>query len=334
MRRGAAVQIFAWEYLTSGGGRALGAAASMMAEGGMMIRALTRDLAAIPEVRTRIARDPVVDLGVLTAAIETISAGDPLPAWQRIVRSVEAVWPVAPETGGILEEVTRLILRSERILLGSRLDALAIARSKLATVRHLAAQDLPVVPTVALGDPLPCAAAGWVVKPDDGAGATDTYRFSEAEVLRRWAAKRRAGGWIIQPFIPGTAASLTILAQGGAGWLLSCNIQHVDGADGSFTYRGGVVGGAEERRRAYEPLAEGIVAGLPGLWGLIGVDLIDGRDGPLLLEVNPRLTTSYVGLAESIGLNPAALVLALRERPIAGLRRRLAPRPVEIALPS
>jgi tyramine---L-glutamate ligase len=334
MRQGAAVQIFAWEYLTSGGGRALGASASMMAEGGMMIRALTRDLAAIPEVRTRIAHDPAVDLGALPAAIETISASDPLPAWQQIVRSVEAVWPIAPETGGILEEATRLVLRSERILLGSRLDALAIARSKIATVHHLAAQELPVVPTFALGDPLPRAAGGWVVKPDDGAGATDTYRFSEAGALRRWAAERGAGGWIVQPLIPGIAASLTILAQDGAGWLLSCNLQHVDCAEDSFTYRGGVVGGAEERRRAYEPLAEGIAAALPGLWGLIGVDLIDGRDGPLLLEVNPRLTTSYAGLAESIGINPAALVVALRERPIGALRRRLTPRPVEIAVPS
>lgn len=327
------MRIFAWEYLTSGGGRSLGASPSMMAEGRMMIRALARDLANIPDLDLRIAADAAADPGMLPAKIERVGADDPRSAWQRVLRTVDAAWPIAPETDGILEQATRLILRSERILLGSRLDALAIARSKTATIRHLAAQRLPVVPTVALHDPLPRSAAGWVVKPDDGAGATDTYLFADAAALRRWAAERVGNGWIVQPFIPGTAASLSILAQDGAGWLLSCNLQHVDGAAGAFAYRGGIVGGAEQRRSAYEPLAERIAAALPGLWGLIGVDLIDAPDGPLLLEINPRVTTSYVGLGESIGLNPAALAVALLDRPIAALRRRLAPRPVEIAVP-
>jgi predicted ATP-grasp superfamily ATP-dependent carboligase len=328
------LQIFAWEYATSGGARVIGASPSMIAEGAMMVRALARDLAVIPGISVRIARDPAADLAVLPATVETVSADDPVSHWRRIIRGVDAVWPIAPETGGILEDVTRLVVRSERILLSSRLDALAIARSKMATARHLAAAGLPVVPTLPLDGPLPRAAQGWVVKPDDGAGAMDTYLFSDATRIERWAAERRSGGWVVQPFIPGHAASLLILAQDGAGWLLACNLQDVDCTAGAFTYRGGVVGGAEERRRIFEPLAERIVAALPGLWGLIGVDLIDGREGPLVLEVNPRLTTSYVGLAESIGLNPAALVLALQDRPLAALRRRLAPRPVEIRVPS
>ena len=328
------MQIFAWEYVTSGGARAIGASPSMVAEGRMMIRALARDLAAIPGVSLRIARDPSVDLGALPTAIETVTTDDPARDWQRIAHSADAVWPIAPETGGILEEATRLVLRSERILLASRLDALAIARSKTATARHLAARDVPVVPTFPLDGALPPSAHGWVVKPDDGAGATETYFFAEAEPLQRWAGENKGGGWIVQPFIAGTAASVSILAQDGCGWLLACNLQHVDRVRGTFAYRGGIVGGAEERRRVFEPLAERIVAALPGLWGLIGVDLIDRPDGPLVLEVNPRLTTSYVGLAESIALNPAALVLALQDRPIGALRRRLAPRPVEIRVAS
>ena len=46
-----------------------------------------------------------------------------------------------------------------------------------------------------------------------------------------------------------------------------------------------------------------------------------------MLEVNPRLTTSYVGLCESIGANPAAWVLGLLDdtaplpAPPAALRR-------------
>jgi tyramine---L-glutamate ligase len=323
------VRVFAWEYVTAGGWRAIDAAPSMIAEGAMMVRALASDLAAVPGVRVVVAQDPAIDLGALPMTVDAATADDRV-VWQ----NADAIWPIAPETGGLLEEATRRILRAGRLLLGSRLDALAIARSKIATARRLAAHGLPVVPTIALSDQPPRAEQGWVVKPDDGAGATDTYFLPDAERLRDWRAPHRESPWVVQPFIPGTATSLTILAQDGQGWLLSCNLQRVDCRNGAFAYRGGVVGGAEARRAVFEPLALDIVRALPGLWGLVGVDLIDRPEGPLVLEVNPRLTTSYVGLARSLGLNPAALVLALQERPLAALRRPLAPRPVAIAVPS
>ena len=77
------------------------------------------------------------------------------------------------------------------------------------------------------------------------------------------------------PFLPGTPLSLSLLAQDGAAWLLSCNRQHVTCAQDTFTYLGGGVGGAEERRHILEPLAARIAEALPGLWGYVGVDLID-----------------------------------------------------------
>jgi predicted ATP-grasp superfamily ATP-dependent carboligase len=62
---------------------------------------------------------------------------------------------------------------------------------------------------------------------------------------------------------------------------------------------------------------------MPDLWGYVGIDLIDGATGPLVLEVNPRLTTSYVGLARAIRMNPAALVLGLLDRELGAIERPL-----------
>jgi predicted ATP-grasp superfamily ATP-dependent carboligase len=61
----------------------------------------------------------------------------------------------------------------------------------------------------------------------------------------------------------------------------------------------------------YRPLADAIAAALPGLWGHVGVDIIDGEAGPVVVEINPRLTTTYAGLRTAMGVNPAALVLRL-----------------------
>jgi predicted ATP-grasp superfamily ATP-dependent carboligase len=136
--------------------------------------------------------------------------------------------------------------------------------------------------------------------------------------LRRWAAGAAdRDALVVQPYLPGQAASLSLLCSTGRAMVLSCNLQDVRLDDGQFHYRGGTVGGAEERRAAYMPIADAVAAAIPGLWGYVGVDLIDTAGGPVVLEINPRLTTSYAGLGDALGGNPAALVLQLLTREIA-----------------
>jgi predicted ATP-grasp superfamily ATP-dependent carboligase len=345
------LRIFVWEYVTAGGWREIGASPSLIAEGRMMVRALAGDLASVPGIEVIVARDRDIDLGPMPAIVETVPPGRLWHDGRRLTAACDAVWPIAPETSGLLEEATRLVVRAQRPVLNSRLDALAVARSKHATARCLAAHGVPTAPTVFLGETPPQAAQGWVVKPDDGAGAAHTYLVADpADLADRHLShpppsptlslKGRDGiqsagaRRIIQPFLPGTPLSLSLLAQNGVAWLLACNRQFVACPSGVFAYLGGVVGGAEPRRAALEPLVARIARALPGLWGYVGVDLIDTPEGPVVLEINPRLTTSYVGLRASIGANPAELVLGLLDRPLAAARRELAPRPVEIAVPT
>ena len=54
---------------------------------------------------------------------------------------------------------------------------------------------------------------------------------------------------------------------------------------------------------------------MPGLWGYAGVDLIVSDQGPVVLEVNPRLTTSYAGLSQALNMNVAEKILALQYTP-------------------
>jgi predicted ATP-grasp superfamily ATP-dependent carboligase len=44
------------------------------------------------------------------------------------------------------------------------------------------------------------------------------------------------------------------------------------------------------------------------------VDLLDTANGPMVLEINPRLTTSCSGLRAATGVNVAARVLGLDPR--------------------
>ena len=48
---------------------------------------------------------------------------------------------------------------------------------------------------------------------------------------------------------------------------------------------------------------------MPGLFGFVGIDILIRNDMIYIVEINPRLTTSYVGLNETIGCNMVDLLL-------------------------
>jgi len=298
-----------------------------------MVQALVSDLARIPKVDVIVARDPGITFGPLPAEVHTVEPSRVWEDWRRLAVAADLVWPIAPETDGALEKVSALACAVPRRVLCSHPDALAIARSKRATAHHLAAQNVPIVSTLDSDEGSPPSETGWIAKPDDGAGCENTIFLADERALARWRMARPARPAVIQPFVPGPALSLSILAQDGVAWLLTCNRQHVELKGGKLSYRGGFVGGAEALRPHLEPLASRIVAALPGLWGYVGVDLIDGPQGPTVLEINPRLTTSYVGLSRSLGVNPAALILALLDQRLETLVRALSPKPIEITIP-
>jgi predicted ATP-grasp superfamily ATP-dependent carboligase len=293
----------------------------------MMLRALVKDLAELPGLDIAVTRDRRLPAPSFSGPISWVGAGDdPWALWQEAITGADAVWPIAPETDGLLARLSDLVTTSERTLLGSRPEAVRLTTSKRRTAEHLAAQGVAVAPTVALAvalaDGLPAADAagdtGWVVKPDDGAGAEDTLLFRGAAALGSWAETTPdIGRFVVQPYLPGRPTSLSLLCSEGGAALLSCNVQDVRLDGDQFRYRGGVVGGAEDRRAVYAPIAAAVAAAIPGLWGYVGVDLVDTAEGPVVLEVNPRLTTSYAGLRQALGENPTALVMELLGRDVA-----------------
>ena len=107
----------------------------------MMVRALAGDLSRLPGVEVVVARDPAIALRDVAGDIRAVEPEDVWGAWRTLIARCDAVWPIAPETSGILEEVTALALRHGRPVLNTSGDALAIARSKYATACLLYTSD-------------------------------------------------------------------------------------------------------------------------------------------------------------------------------------------------
>jgi predicted ATP-grasp superfamily ATP-dependent carboligase len=325
------LRVFALEYATGGGCLESPSLSACRAEGGAMLRQLVTDLADVPGIATDIVFD-VDEHPAPASHVHRVASPEEVRAlWRRLLAASDLFWPIAPESAGLLSALVEMAQEVGCRPLASDPPTIEIAASKSATAQCLAAYGIPCVPTLPAGDPTIDWNRGWVVKPDDGIGCEDVTFLPTSDAVQRWRDQNPASNHVIQPFIPGTPLSLSLLAQNGEAWLLTCNIQDVR-CDRVFSYHGGWTGGAEHRRSVLEPLASHVAAALPGLWGYVGIDLVDSVDGPIVLEVNPRLTTSYVGLRSSIDLNPAELVLAMVDTPLSRVRRSLSPRPIHVEI--
>jgi len=303
-----------YEHITGGGCVGAPLPDALLSEAALMLRALLKDLNAAG-CRVAILGDERLELSSLAAAVHAVGDADQRErAFDDAVRASDATWVIAPETGGVLESLSRRVLLAGRQLLGSRPEAVGVAASKYETARRLDRGGVPVVPTFRSWERMDVAAAAWVAKPDDGCGCQDTRMFSDSGAASAWIETRPAPArFVLQPYVRGDAASLSVLVRERRAWLLSVNRQHVVTVDQTFSFRGCLVNAEPDSSGRFQHLAQGIAEAIPGLWGYVGVDLILAASGPLVLEVNPRLTTSYAGLSAALELNTAALVLGLLE---------------------
>jgi tyramine---L-glutamate ligase len=305
------MRIFVYEHITGGGMLGDAQMSALAPEGEAMLRALLDDLTAIRGVEVAIMRDARLGADLPATLHPVSSAADFWPAIHRAVRDADAVWPIAPEQGGMLLRITEEILQAARVLLGCRPDAVKIATSKRATADVLSRAGIAAIPTYFDERSISPEIGEIVVKPDDGVGCQETLLFRSRRQLQAGLRNRARAGLVFQPFVHGDARSLSLLCCDGRARLLACNRQKVELEHGAFRFDGVSVNAMADGGGRYAALASEIARALPGLWGYCGVDFIETDEGPIVIEVNPRLTTSYAGLRRAMGINPAQLVLEL-----------------------
>src|SRR5439155_13592432 len=156
-----------------------------------------------------------------------------------------------------------------------------------------------------------------VIKPRNGAGSQDTFLVRSdddfADVWQRCNGRREA--FIAQPFIAGKALSVALLIaeDGSIREVLPVAEQHLSD-DGRFRYLGGRIPAdiSPESARAVQQLAERACRAVPGLTGYVGCDIVlpdVGHEEPVLIEINPRLTASYIGYRQLTDDNIPARLL-------------------------
>ncbi len=117
--------------------------------------------------------------------------------------------------------------------------------------------------------------------------------------------------FVIQELIKGKAVSVSLIATEKKALPLSLNSQDITlgYSDEVSNYNGGTVPLVHPQKQEAFAIAEKIAGIFPGLRGYFGVDLILTEKEPVVVDVNPRLTTSYVGLSRVAKFNVAQALL-------------------------
>ncbi len=304
------MKILIFEYISSGGFNKQELPESLADEGRLMLQALLDNFTTIKDMELTVMLDSRLADSINTAGINTVIIGPDHNSEEEFVRLAshcDAVWPIAPEFDGLLQTLCRTVESMGKLLLTSPPDMVAITGNKFYTWQHLNQQSIATVPT-RLFDGVNYAPGEWIIKPVDGAGCADSYLIIDQQDFDLMSV--RNGQYIIQPHITGKKTSLSCLFKQGQGWLLCANLQHFSIIDKQY-HLSEITVNYPGDLRLYRDIVENIARALPELWGYVGIDLIETPEHILVLEINPRLTTSFTGIYEATGINVAEAVLQL-----------------------
>jgi predicted ATP-grasp superfamily ATP-dependent carboligase len=321
------LNLLIFEYVSGGGYADQKLSASILSEGYGMLRSLISDCKAAGHNVITLLDSRLKAFNPPNEADKIVSTSSPHEFSAKLTELsgvADAVYIIAPESGQVLENLVENIEASGGKSLNCEADAIRQVSNKMTAYATIKKRGLKVPETVLLGIhektenikrltkelgyPL-------VFKPLDGVscGSLSIARDEEdiAGSVKKIVQESMSKQFIAQKVVRGKAASACVISTGDKAVAVTLNRQLVTLAspDEESAYYGGAVPFDHSLEKEALRVAERAVEAVSGLKGYVGIDIILTNEGPVVLEVNPRLTTSYVGLRRVVNFNPAEAIV-------------------------
>ena len=299
---------FLFEFITGGGliGQAL--PDNMVFEARIMVNTLVKELIKCGHFKVSITKDDRVESfrgGVIQHSIN-MPVKEMLPGY---IRESDICWLIAPESENSLYNLTDLFIKNASLFIGSDLNAVKIASSKLMTCNILKKENISTPDTKLVDDIIPDSKSGWIIKPNDGVGAESCNYIINKTELREKIGSYKNNNYIIQPYIDGEHMSMSLFIYNEKIQLLSCNKQEIILKKNSIRLKGIYVNEFLTYADEMRELAENIISVISGFSGYIGIDLVRKNNKFYVIDINPRFTTAYAGISASLGINVTEMIL-------------------------
>lgn len=319
-------RIFISEYLTSGSWPEPEIEGSLAKEGSEMVQGLIADFLKVPECEVvttwdaRLGNFPIRDNHLTVCVVR--DRGEFIATRELLLQRATHSLVIAPEFQGIL--AGEICNRPGIVALNCSREATELCADKLRLAEILLSHGIRTIETAPFEiRQFSEARLKWlpsVIKPRDGAGSQFTYgvgsNFDPAVVSALDDAANSGFEFIQQPYYRGRALSMAATVNPISGAVTALPLaEQLLSDDGRFHYLGSRIG--DLRGTAVEQSAERLIrqccAIIPGLSGYVGFDLIELADNPkelVLVEINPRLTTSYLAYRQLTAASLASVLLS------------------------
>ncbi|NQY27401.1 MAG: ATP-grasp domain-containing protein [Piscirickettsiaceae bacterium] len=341
------MKLFVYEHITSGALINQSMPNSLAQEGNDMLVAILQDCHAIETIELTILRDSrlsaikILDQNARHHCHFITNTEEYALFWQQCLAEADAVFIIAPETEGVLYQLQQDAFALNKCVLGCQLNAIALTSNKIDCDKRLRENNINTAPSCLANQwhlkSFDCV-DGYIIKPIDGAGCIDTFVFESRHQLEQHLSQAdndTLQAQLVQSYIKGTLLSLSLLIDERCVTVLSINRQMISQSGNALTFEACLIndlGSHSFSLSNAQQLAQEIHYAIPGLWGFVGVDLITNSEGTVVIDINPRLTTSYIGLSQSLALNPIELLLTMNEQGIEALPTIKQRQKVEVSL--
>jgi len=331
-------KIFVYEFISGGGFNNIKIPSSLFCEGFGMLRSIVADfkyldleLISLLDNRIRYLSE-ILNLD----SIKYVESDDDYKKeFLSRVKESEYCFIIAPEFSNILSELSQIVIKNNKELLSVNLKGIEIASSKYKTYKYFLSHHLKTPETYLIPleneyplkkyiiDKFKQIGAPIIIKPNDGVGAESIFKIENESELNRLldnfeSSFEKGRNYIIQEFIGGQNLSVSLLNSIHK-WnrnepiILSISSQNIQINKNNKTseYLGGETPIEEfyEKRAQLENILKKVKFSEFG--SLYGIDFILKDKNIFFIEINPRLTTSYIGIRRIINQNPVNILMNL-----------------------
>ncbi|ATW24051.1 ATP-grasp domain-containing protein [Candidatus Formimonas warabiya] len=235
---------------------------------------------------------------------------------EECLEQCDAVLMIAPETNGTIAQFTARAEDRGKMILGSSAQTLELVCNKENILRFLESKGLPVPKSKVLRKPfsvhtkvtiLEHFSLPLVIKPVSGTGGegvTLVKTEPQLEHLLEEMAGKEDDSYLVQEFVCGQDVSVSCFVLDGKVLPLSLNRQIIQKED-ELLFSGVTVPFIHPGQQAVFGVVSEACKRVQGLRGFVGVDLVLGASGPVIMEINSRITSAYVALREVVPGNLA-----------------------------
>jgi len=344
-------KLFIFEFVSGGGYNTSSLPTALFCEGYSMLKSIIEDFYNQNFEIYTILDKRIAFLGRYLKANQIVLVDENcnyLEKYENMLLKTDACFIIAPEFSNILYELTEIATIYEKTIFSIGLEGIKLGTSKMRTYEFFKRSNIPtpetyLIPTLNnrldldfIYDKFHELNQSVIIKPEDGVGAELVLYINEKSQIDKLFGDNNVNldssrTYIIQRYIRGIDMSISLIGISDKNrqvepCIFSVNTQNIYLPTGSIKsrYNGGMTP-AVISRKTHNSLKKFLhKLDFSYFKGYFGIDfLLTPNDSIKFIEINPRLTTSYLGIRKIYTTNPLELLLRSRNKKI----RKILPHP-------